>query len=83
MASGCCVVGSRIGGVPELIADGRSGLLFEPGNTGDLAAKLAAVVDDQCLRGRLAREAARTAREDFSIEAAVGRLEKLYNRVLE
>jgi glycosyltransferase involved in cell wall biosynthesis len=83
MASGCCAVGSRIGGVPELIADARSGLLFEPGNAADLAAKLASVVDDPCLRVRLAREAVRTAREDFSIEAAVARLETLYDRVLE
>lgn len=83
MASGCCVVGSRIGGVPELITDGRGGLLFEPGNAADLAATLASVVDDPFLRGRLAREAVRTAREDFSIEAAVARLETLYEHVLE
>ncbi|MGH9581563.1 MAG: glycosyltransferase [Bryobacteraceae bacterium] len=82
MACGCCVVGSRVGGVPELIADGRNGLLFEPGNAGDLADKLASVAGDECLRRRLAREAAHTAREDFSIEAAVARLDALYSRIV-
>lgn len=81
MASGCCVIGSRVGGVPELIEDGRSGLLFEPGDAADLAAKLARVTDDENLRDRLAREAARQAREEFSIEVAVARLEDLYSRV--
>lgn len=81
MASGCCVVGSRVGGVPELIEDGGSGLLFEPGDVGDLTAKLARVADNENLRTQLACAAARRAREEFSIEAAVARLEDLYSRV--
>lgn len=81
MASGCCVVGSQVGGVPELIADAQSGLLFELGNAADLAAKLALVVDDKDLRARLAQEAARTAHGEFSMEAAAARLEALYSRI--
>jgi glycosyltransferase involved in cell wall biosynthesis len=82
MACGCCVVASRVGGIPELVADGRNGLLFESGNANDLAAKLASIVIDQALRRRLACEAARSARDEFSIEAAVARLERLYSRIL-
>lgn len=82
MASGCCVVGARVGGVPELIEDGHSGLLFEAGNAADLAAKLDEVASDDCLRMQLAREAARRARDEFSIEVAVARLEDLYSRIL-
>ena len=36
MASGCCVVGSRVGGTPELITDRESGLLFTAGDAGEL-----------------------------------------------
>jgi len=34
------VIGSRVGGIPELIKDGKTGLLFKPGNTIDLSKKL-------------------------------------------
>lgn len=40
-ALGKPVVGSRIGGIPELIGHGENGLLFEPGDAGDLAEKIA------------------------------------------
>jgi glycosyltransferase involved in cell wall biosynthesis len=40
MACGCSVIGSLVGGIPELIVNEENGLLFEPGNAGELAAKL-------------------------------------------
>ena len=40
MACGCCPVGSRVGGTPELIEDGERGLLFESGSVEQLAQKL-------------------------------------------
>ncbi len=42
LASGRFVVASRIGAIPEAVAEGRSGLLFEPGNAGDLLEKMLA-----------------------------------------
>src|SRR5262249_53249113 len=38
--AGLPVVASRIGGIPEIVADGRNGLLFEPGDASDLARSL-------------------------------------------
>jgi GT2 family glycosyltransferase/glycosyltransferase involved in cell wall biosynthesis len=60
------VVASRIGGIPELVADESSGLLFEPGNAADLAAKLQRLIDDPPLLDRLraAVPAVRTLDED-------------------
>jgi glycosyltransferase involved in cell wall biosynthesis len=43
------VVASRIGGIPEIVADGRGGLLFEPGRPDDLAKVLGRVVADGAL----------------------------------
>ena len=45
MAMGKPVVGARLGQVGELLADGRTGLLYEPGDPRDLARKLRAVLD--------------------------------------
>ncbi|MGX1788310.1 glycosyltransferase family 4 protein [Bosea sp. NPDC055332] len=42
-ALGCPVIGTRIGGIPELVADGETGLLVEPGDVGMLAEALVAL----------------------------------------
>ena len=82
MACGCCVVGSRVGGVPELIAQERNGLLFESRSADALAVQLLRVVRDPQLRRSLALDALRTAREEFPIGAAVARMQKLYLSLL-
>lgn len=82
MACGCCAIGSRVGGVPELISDGQSGLIFESENVDDLAQKLELVAADPQLRCRLAHEAFHTAAGQFSIEAALNRLQNLYTELL-
>jgi len=53
MGAGRPVVASRIGGLQFTVVDGATGLLFEPGDARDLAAKLEALLDDPALRGRL------------------------------
>lgn len=55
MAAGRPVVASRLGGLPFTVADGATGLLCEPGDATDLAAKLAVLLDDPPLRERLGR----------------------------
>jgi len=82
MACGCCPVGSRVGGTPELIADGERGLLFESGNAADLAEKLARLIRDAGLRRKFGEAAAACARDTFSIQRAVQRMEELYGRLL-
>ena len=46
MSQGIPVIASRTGGLPEIIDDGVTGLLFEPGNADDLAAKIRILWDD-------------------------------------
>ena len=54
MAAGAASVGSRAGGMVEIIEDGRTGLLFEPGDHEDLARCLSRLATDATLRGELA-----------------------------
>jgi len=82
MACGCAAVGSRVGGVPELIADRVSGLLFESGNADSLSSALSKLILDPALRRRLAAQAAASALENFSMELNARRNEALYTTLL-
>jgi L-malate glycosyltransferase len=82
MACGCAPVASSVGGVPELIAAGRNGLLFKAGDLDGLTRMLELVVQDVEIRRTLARNAAVTARDEFSIERNVRRAEALYESLL-
>ena len=53
-AYGMGVIGSRIGAIPEIVTDGVNGILFEPGNAGELAAAMRRVIAEEGLAERLA-----------------------------
>lgn len=80
-AVGRPAVGSRIGGIPELIEEGERGLLFEPGNPADLRAKLAALLRDAEGRGRMGRNARAYVESELSPETHYGRLMEIYRKV--
>jgi glycosyltransferase involved in cell wall biosynthesis len=82
MACGCCAVASRVGGNPELVVHGGTGLLFEPGNSDSLADQLRAVIEDATLREDLARAGAASIAANYSIPASIGRLQHLYESLL-
>ena len=59
MASGVPAVGARAGGIPDVIRDGENGLLFTPGDLGDLTRQLQRLLFDPGLRARLGQQARR------------------------
>ncbi len=83
MACGCCVIASRTGGNPELIADRENGLLFHPGDAEALAALLGAVIASEAMRRELGRAAAHSIATNFSIAQSARRMEEIYTQVLE
>ncbi len=82
MACGCCAVGSRVGGTPELIGNDERGLLFESRNVDDLASKLERLSGDADLRRTFGAKAAAFARDQLSIEIAVQRTAEIWDRRL-
>jgi glycosyltransferase involved in cell wall biosynthesis len=82
MACGCGVVGSRVGGTPELIGNDERGLLFQPGDANDLAAKLATLIENESLRREFGAHAAEFARSKLSIEIAARRMAEIYEILL-
>jgi L-malate glycosyltransferase len=83
MASGVVPVGTRVGGVPELIDDGRTGILCETGDVEGMAARIAAILEDEPGRQAMAAAARREAEQRFSTELIIPRYEDLYRRVIQ
>jgi glycosyltransferase involved in cell wall biosynthesis len=83
MACGCCAIASDTGGNPELVQDGRTGLLFPAGDALALAACLERVLDDVPERRRLGENAARLMRDRFNREAAAQAMGAIYTNYLE
>jgi phosphatidyl-myo-inositol dimannoside synthase len=67
-AAGTPVVASRTGGLPEVVQDGRTGMLVSPGDPDVLAAAVCQLLDDSSLRQRLGENARRWAVESLSFE---------------
>jgi len=83
MACEVPVVASRTGGIPEVVADGESGLLVDASDTEGMAAAVVRLLRDETLRTRLGRAARRIAVERFSDERVVPQYEAFYEAVLQ
>lgn len=81
MASGLPVVSTRVGGVPEIVSDGLTGLLVEPDDPAALAAAIDRLVGDAELRQAFAKRAARRAKDEFSAANTARRMVRLYEQL--
>jgi starch synthase len=78
MACETAVVASRVGGIPEVVADGETGLLVEPANAAELAARVNELLADPELASRFGRAGRQCAVEHFSWRAIAERTTDLY-----
>jgi glycosyltransferase involved in cell wall biosynthesis len=78
MACGLPDLASRIGGIPEFVADGRNGFLFTPGDHGDLADRIRRLRDDPELRHRLGQQARSITIERYSTRSLLAEHLDLY-----
>jgi colanic acid/amylovoran biosynthesis glycosyltransferase len=78
MACGLPVVTTRITGVPELVDDGRSGMLVRPGRSDELAGALQRMLDDPEMRRRLGETGRRKVEAEYDIAGSVDDLYRLF-----
>ena len=78
MALGVPVIASRVAGIPELVTDGETGLLFDPANWPALAACIARLADEPALGPRLAAAAKGKVAAEFAYPAAAETLAALF-----
>ena len=82
MAFGKPIIGSRIGGIPEQIEDGKNGFLFEMGNVRELAEKMMVLASDKDLRKKMGRAAREKLERKYSLETHCNKLMELYEELL-
>ncbi len=79
MSAGLPVVGTQVGGIPELIVEGETGFLVPPADPPALAIAIERLITDAGLRRRFGARAQQRATEMFTIERSVSLYERLYS----
>jgi len=82
MALGKPVIGTRVGGIPEVIEDGVNGYLVEPRNPQQLADKTVQLLVDETRRSQMGHKGIQRVRDKFSIQNTVKAVEDVYASVL-
>lgn len=80
-AAGLCVLATRVGGIAEVVEDGRTGRLVEPGRPVGLSRAMAELLEDDTLRSRLGAAARERARERYDWRRIAAEFEDLYREV--
>lgn len=82
-ATGLPVIASRLGAMAELVDEGRAGLLFEPGNPEDLAAKVEWAWSHPEAMAEMGREARREYEAKYTAERNYEMLMEIYRKAIE
>ena len=83
MSHGLPVIASRIGGLPEFVEDGVTGLLFEPGNAAELADKIHMLWENPDLCRRLGEAGRKKANREYGAETYYQHLMSIYDKAIE
>jgi len=82
MANRLPVVATNVGGIPELVINGETGLLVEPDNPSELAGALSRLLDSRELRSQLGQEGRRRIEAHFTLQQKLDQTETLYAQLL-
>ncbi len=77
------VVASRAGGIPELVAEGRTGFLLEPGDPQAIAQKVSVLLKDPGLRQEMGRAGRKFVEAHYDNRSMVERLAELYRNLVK
>lgn len=83
MGCGIVNIATAVAAIPEVIADGETGFLVEPGDTDKLGQVLIKVSNDASLRRRISENAFACIAKDFSLAAGISKLEQMYRRLFD
>lgn len=82
MACEVPVIGTPVGGIPDFIRNGETGLFCEPGNPEDIAEKIETLIKNKELKDRLVRNAKQTVTEVYVWDKIVQRIKNIYKEII-
>jgi glycosyltransferase involved in cell wall biosynthesis len=82
MACGIASIASKVGGNPELISEGETGMLFPSGDAAALASRIRQLVEDETLRRRLGAAAASFIASEMTTAKCAAQMASIYSRLL-
>lgn len=82
MAFGKPTIGSRVGGIPEQIEDGKTGFLFEMGNVEESARKMTFLAKNRKLRKQMGEAARKKLEREYSLDVHCTKLMEIYKELL-
>ncbi len=82
-AAGTPVVASRVGGIPEIVRDGTTGLLVPPRDAQSIAAAVLSLAGDRAKARAMGESARRFVAPDFSLDRMIMRIEALYEELVQ
>ncbi len=80
--AGCCIIATAVGGIPEMVTHGHSGLLSEVGNARELAVNLSRVLTTKSVRQRLASNGHRDIAQKFPLHTMIDTTAQVYEGLL-
>ena len=83
MAMGRPVIATSVGGIPEVVVDGVTGLLVPPRNPSRLADAMLRLIEDRSARLKMGMAGNARVRRDFTLKAQMGALESLYEELID
>jgi glycosyltransferase involved in cell wall biosynthesis len=82
-AAGLPVIASTVGGVKEIVEDGRTGILIPPRDPAALASAIQRLLADHALMRRMGEQARQSIQERFTLQRQAQQLTALYRQVLK
>ncbi|MDR0686782.1 MAG: glycosyltransferase family 4 protein [Dysgonamonadaceae bacterium] len=81
LAYGLPVITTPVGGLPDILSDGRNAMIFNPGDIEHLATLLQQLIENESARASLSAESKKLARTVFSVDTIVAQLDEIYATV--
>src|SRR3989344_2823 len=82
MAAGLPIIGTRLGGIPDFLSEGETGLFCEVDDADDLAEKIQRLIADEPLRQRLIANGRRLVEETYDWGKIARQMENIFGRLL-
>ena len=82
MACGKPLVGANVGGIPQIIADGETGILVPPKNSESLSCAIVSLLIDDEKRTTIGLNARKRAENEFSWQVIARKTQKVYNKIV-